>query len=56
MTAFGTYLIGTILLIAGLAGGAFLLGAPGVWILVGAVVLLGAGVMMATLRTKRRDE
>lgn len=55
MTSFQTYLIGFIILIVGLAGAAYLLGAPPVWIVVGVVVLIGIGILSATTQTKTRD-
>ena len=55
MSSFGTYLVGFIILIIGLGIAAYLLNVPPVWILVGVVVLLGIGVLMATSRTKPRD-
>ena len=55
MSAFGTYLIGFVLLIIGLAIGAYLLNVPPLWIVVSAIVLLGIGVMAATSRTRPRD-
>jgi uncharacterized membrane protein len=50
MSAFGTYLIGFIVLILGLAIGAHLLGAPALWIAVGVVVLIGIGIISASNR------
>lgn len=50
MTPFQTYLVGFIVLIIGLAGAAFLLGAPPLWIGVGVVVLIGIGVISASNR------
>jgi hypothetical protein len=55
MSSFGTFLAGVVLLIVGLAVGAHLLDVPATWIGVSALVLLGAGVVTATLRTKPRD-
>jgi hypothetical protein len=55
MSSFGTYLLGFIILVIGLAVGASLLGVPTMWIVVGVVVLLGGGIMAATQRTKPRD-
>jgi len=55
MSSFGTYLIGFVILIAGLAFGAYLLNVPPTWIGVGVVVLIGIGVLSATNRTKMRD-
>jgi heme A synthase len=55
MSSFGTYLVGFIILIIGLGIAAYLLNVPPTWILVGVVVLLGIGILMATSRTKPRD-
>ena len=55
MSSFATYLIGFIIIVCGLAVGAYLLGVPHVWIAVGVLVLIGMGVVMATSRTKPRD-
>jgi len=55
MSSFGTYLVGFIILIVGLAIAAYLLNVPQMWIFVGVNVLLGIGILMATSRTKRRD-
>jgi hypothetical protein len=55
MSSFGTYLIGFIILIVGLAFAAYLLNVPTTWIAVGAIVLIGIGVLSATTRTKMRD-
>ena len=55
MSAFGTYIIGFIILITGLAIAAWLLGAPPTWIVVGVIVLLGIGIISASSRTKPRD-
>ena len=55
MSSFGTFLIGFVIVIVGLAIAAFLLNVPPVWIIVGIVVMLGIGILMATTRTKPRD-
>jgi hypothetical protein len=55
MSSFGLYVIGYIVLIGGLAYGAYLLGAPPVWIGVGVVVLLGIGIITGVTRTRRED-
>jgi len=55
MSSFGTYLIGFIILIAGLAIAAYLLNVPTTWIAVGVIVFVGIGILMATTRTKTRD-
>ncbi|HUE96969.1 MAG TPA: hypothetical protein VMN39_09930 [Longimicrobiaceae bacterium] len=47
MTSSQTYLLGFIILIVGLAGAAYLLAVPPVWIAVGVVILIGIGIMAA---------
>ena len=55
MSSFATYLIGFLILIIGLGAAAFLLNVPPMWIGVGAIVLIGIGILSATSRTKMRD-
>ena len=55
MSSFSTYLIGFVILIIGLAIGAYLLGVPPLWITVGVISMIGIGVLTATSRTKPRD-
>jgi len=55
MSAFGLYVIGFFILLAGLIYGAHLIGVPHTWIIVGALVVIGLGVMSAVSQTKRRD-
>ena len=55
MSAFSTYLIGFIILVIGLAFGAYLLNLPTAWIAAGVITLLGIGVLLATNSTKPRD-
>jgi hypothetical protein len=55
MSSFATYLVGFIILVIGLAIAANLLNVPWEWIMVGVIVLIGLGVLMATSRTKPRD-
>ena len=55
MSSFATYLIGFFILIIGLGLAAHLLGVPTMWIVVGVVVMIGIGILMATSRTKPRD-
>ena len=52
MSSFSTYLIGFIVLIIGLAIAAILLGVSQTWVVVGCIVLIGIGILMATTRTK----
>ncbi|MDQ6886446.1 MAG: hypothetical protein M3068_04040 [Gemmatimonadota bacterium] len=55
MSSFGTYLIGFFILVIGLAIGAFMLGAPPLWIGIGVIVAIGLGILSATSRTKMKD-
>ena len=55
MSSFATYLLGFLILIVGVAVGAYLLGAPMQWIVVGVIVLIGLGVLMATSKTRPKD-
>jgi len=49
------YVLGFVVLICGIGYGAFLLHVPQTWIIVGALVMIGIGVMSAVSRTKQRD-
>lgn len=49
---FTLYLVGFIILIAGLAYGAFLAGVPPTWIVVGVICLIGIGILSAVMRTQ----
>lgn len=53
--SFGIYLVGIVLLISGLIYAAAILHAPTQWIVVGTLVLLGAGVIAAVKNTRQRD-
>lgn len=55
MSAFSLYVLGFLVLLAGLAYGAYLMHAPPTWIGVGALVMIGFGLMSAVSHTKRRD-
>lgn len=55
MSSFGIYIIGFIILTAGLGLAAYLLGAPPLWIGVGVIVMMGLGVLMGVSSTRRRD-
>ena len=56
MSSFGLYLIGFLILISGLAYAAYMIGAPPVWIGVGAIILIGFGIITGVARTRQRDE
>lgn len=53
--SFGLYLIGFIVLIVGLAYGAFLMNVPPRWIGVGVIVLVGLGILTGVTQTRHRD-
>lgn len=55
MSSFATYVIGSVILVAGLAMAAYLLDVPPLWIAVGVIVGLGIGLITATSRTKMKD-
>lgn len=55
MSSLAIYLLGTAVLIGGLAYGAHLAGLAPQWITVGAVVLLGIGIVTAVSRTRSKD-
>jgi hypothetical protein len=53
--SFALYLIGFIIVIAGLAWGAIVAGVPQTYILIGVVVLFGIGILSAVKRTRPKD-
>jgi hypothetical protein len=53
--SFGLYAIGFAILIAGLTYAAYLVHMPAHWIVVGAVVLLGIGILSAVKATRQKD-
>lgn len=53
--SFGIYLGGILLLVAGLIYAAVILHAPLPWIIVGALVVVGFGVLAAVKATRQRD-
>jgi hypothetical protein len=55
MSSFLLYLVGLLVLTGGLAFGAHLAGLPQTWIMVGALVVLGFGVMVAVAKTRTKD-
>jgi uncharacterized protein (DUF486 family) len=55
MSAFATYLLGIVMIAAGLAVAAYLLNVPAMWIGAGLLIVVGLGVARATSRTKPRD-
>jgi hypothetical protein len=55
MTNFVVYLIGTLLVVAGLAYGASRMGVSTVWIVVGALIIIGFGLMGGIVKTRQKD-
>ena len=53
--SFGIYIGGIVLVLAGLVYGAAILHVPVPWIVVGALVSLGLGVLAAVRATRMRD-
>jgi hypothetical protein len=53
--SFGLYAIGFVILIGGLAYGAHLAHVPSHWIVVGAIVLLGLGIVTGVMATRQKD-
>ena len=53
--SFGLYTIGFVIAIAGLIYGALLLHVPPRWIVVGAVILTGVGILSGVKATRQKD-
>jgi uncharacterized membrane protein len=53
--SFGLYAMGFAIVIGGLVYGAYLAHMPAHWIVVGAVVLLGVGILTGVKATRQRD-
>lgn len=56
MSTFAIYLIGFLLFVGGLAYGAFLLGVATTWIVVGAITLIGFGMVVGVGKTRQKDQ
>jgi small basic protein len=55
VTNFIVYFVGTLLVVAGLAYAASRLGVSSVWIVAGALVILGLGLMGGIVKTRQKD-
>ena len=55
MTNMIVYLIGTLLVVAGLAYAASRMGVASVWILAGALVIIGIGLIGGIVKTRQKD-
>ena len=53
--SFGLYSLGFVFVIGGLIYGAYLMHVPAHWIAVGAVVLLGLGILTGVKATRQKD-
>ena len=53
--SFGLYASGFALVIAGLIYGAYLMHMPTHWIAVGAIIMLGVGILCAVKATRQKD-
>lgn len=53
--SFGIYIAGIVLIIGGLIYAAAVIQAPIHWIVVGALILLGLGILMAVKATRQKD-
>jgi cadmium resistance protein CadD (predicted permease) len=53
--SFGIYLAGFVVVIAGLIYGATLMHVPTHWIVVGALVLVGLGILTGVKATRQKD-
>jgi len=53
--SFGLYAAGFAILIGGLAYGAHLMRVPSQWIMVGAIIMVGFGILSAVKATRQKD-
>jgi hypothetical protein len=53
--SFGLYLVGFVILIGGLVYGATIMHVAPHWIVVGAIVLLGLGILTGVKATRQKD-
>jgi hypothetical protein len=53
--SFGLYAIGFAIMIGGLIYAAYLMHVPAHWIVVGAIVLLGVGILSGVKATRQKD-
>ncbi len=53
--SFGLYLLGFVIMIAGLIYGAVLLHIPSHWIVVGTIVMIGLAILKGVQNTRQRD-
>ena len=54
--SFALYIVGFLIVIAGLVYGAVMLHVPQHWIVVGGVILLGLGILTGVKATRQKDK
>jgi hypothetical protein len=55
MTNFVVYIVGTLFVVAGLAYAASRMGVSSTWILAGALIIIGFGLMGGIVKTRQKD-
>ena len=53
--SFGIYMVGYIVMMAGILMAAYLMHVPAQWIGVAAIVMIGLGILLGVTSTRRRD-
>jgi hypothetical protein len=53
--SFALYVVGFLVVIAGVAWGLIKVGAPAQWVIIASVVLLGIGILTGVTRTRSKD-
>jgi len=53
--SFGIYMVGFLVLVIGLALGAYMMHIPAQWIGVGVVCMVGLGILLGVTNTKQKD-
>ena len=53
--SFALYVVGSLLVIGGVAWGLVRMGVPTVWVIIACVILLGLGIRTGVTRTRSRD-
>ena len=56
MSDFTKYIIGIVFIAGGLAWAAYMLGLSIIWISIGVIVFIGAGIMAAVSKTQQKEE
>ncbi len=56
MSNFTKYIVGIVFIAGGLAWAAYMLGISIIWISIGVIVLIGAGIMTAVSKTQQKEK